>query len=71
MKKQCRPTQRALDWWEFAASKSIFNAWAFFGTISLVHAHPPASNANRWAAEQSAVISYRRKELEWNCLFKY
>jgi hypothetical protein len=26
-----------------------FNAQAFFGTISIVHARPPASNAHRWA----------------------
>jgi len=45
-----RPTQRALDWWDSAAKMRGFNAWAFFGTISIVHAHPPASNAHRWLA---------------------
>ena len=40
-------TQRALDWWDSAASQSGFNARAFSGTMSLVHARPPASNAHR------------------------
>jgi len=29
------------------AKKRGFNAQAFFGTISLVHTRPPASNAHR------------------------
>ena len=44
---QNRPTQRALDWWDSAAKMRGFNTWAFFGTIDIVHARPPASNAHR------------------------
>ena len=34
-------------WWESAAKKTGFNNQAFFGTMSLVHTRPPASNAHR------------------------
>jgi len=42
-----RLTQRALDWWESATKMRGFKAQTFFGTIGIVHARPPASNARR------------------------
>ena len=39
-----------------AAKKRGFNAQAFFGTMSIVHTRPPASNAHRWAANNRAKI---------------
>jgi len=32
-----------------------FNAQAFFGTMSIIHARPPASNAHRWALKKSFI----------------
>jgi len=40
----------ALDWWESARFQAVFCTWTFFRIMSLVHARPPASNAQRWLA---------------------
>jgi hypothetical protein len=44
------PTQRAPDWWESARFQAVFVARSRFRQSSVVSSHPPAGNANRWAA---------------------
>jgi hypothetical protein len=41
------PTKRAADFWESAASRSIFLASGFFYTSSLFLTRPKSANANR------------------------
>jgi len=55
-----RPTQRALclallaertaGRWGFCGIFEYFSGFEFFLFLSIIHARPPASNANRWAA---------------------
>jgi len=46
-----RLTQRALDWWESARFQVFFVAWSWFQKNGVISSLPPASNANRWAAD--------------------
>ena len=45
-----RPTQRAADFWESAASRSSFLASSFFYTSNRISARQKSANASRWAA---------------------
>ena len=48
-----RPTQRAPDWWARAAKIGLHLASSWFRQSGVVSSHPPAGNANRWAAERA------------------
>ena len=54
-----RPTQRALDGWESTAFSGIIYARTESCSRSFIHARPPASNANRWAAQTTARTQCR------------
>jgi hypothetical protein len=51
-KNRC-PTKRALDGWDSAPFSDFIYARTESCSRSFVHARPPESNANRWAANKS------------------
>jgi hypothetical protein len=46
---QNRPTKRAVDWRDSSPFSGIFLASVFFLLSNIFPAHPPTTNANRWA----------------------
>jgi len=61
LSSKMRLTKRALDGWDSPAFSSIFLVRTESCSRSFVHAHPPASNANRWVA--IAMNKYTSKVL--------
>ncbi len=50
------PTKRALDGWDSAAFSGFIYTRTESCSQSFIHARPPASNANRWAAKSKSGL---------------
>jgi len=64
---QSQPTKRAPDVWDSARFTSIFLASSFFYISNIVHAHPHAGNANRWATRLTQQS--KKRESLWMIYF--